>query len=174
MSEQLHKDVCHKTIFERLYQKYAQELSDIMYYKYGSLLNPSDKVQDAFIKLWENCSKVTPDKAKSYLYTVANNLMLNEVKHQKIVLNYQKIKPKDYTNESPEFLMRKEEFLQQYKAVLEDLKEDYREAFLLSKVEGKTHIEIAEIQGVTKKVVEYRIYTVFNKLKDKLEEFKRK
>ncbi len=37
--------------------------------------------------------------------------MLNEVKHHKVVLNYNKVKPKDYTYETPEFLMRKEEFL---------------------------------------------------------------
>jgi RNA polymerase sigma-70 factor (ECF subfamily) len=45
---------------------------------------------------------------------------------------------------------------------------------LLSKVEGKTHKEIAEMLGVTKKVVEHRIYAAFNILKDKLEEFRLK
>lgn len=157
-----------------LYDKYAQELSDIFSYKYGSLLNPSDKVQDAFIKLWENCSKVAPQAAKSYVYTVANNLLLNAVKHQKVVLNYHQVKPRDYTNESPEFLMRKEQFLERYESVLSSLKPEHREAFLLSKVEGKTHKEIAEMLGVTKKVVEHRVYAAFNTLKEKLEDFKLK
>ncbi|WP_418653966.1 RNA polymerase sigma factor [Tenacibaculum soleae] len=153
---------------------YAQELSDLFSYKYGTLLNPSDKVQDAFIKLWENCDKVTPEKAKSFVYTIANNLLLNSIKHQKVVLNYLKVKPKDYTNESPEFLMRKEEYLRRYEQVLANLKPEHREAFLLNKVEGKTHKEIAETLGVTKKVVEHRIYAAFSILKDKLEDFKLK
>lgn len=153
---------------------YAQTLSNILFYKYGDLLNPSDKVQEAFIKLWENCSKITPETAKSYLYTTANNMMLNEVKHQKVVLKYQQVKPKDYTNESPEFILRKKEFLKRFERALSKLKEEERVAFLLNKVDGKTHKEVADILDVTKKVAEHRIYAAFKKLKSELEELNKK
>ena len=33
--------------------------------------------------------KNTPDKAKSYLFSVANNTTLNVIKHKKVVLNYE-------------------------------------------------------------------------------------
>lgn len=174
LAKSLHNDICDKLRFSKLYEKYAQSLSNILLYKYGELLNPSDKVQDAFIKLWQNCAKVTPEAAKSYLYTIANNMMLNEVKHQKVVLKHQQVKPKDYTNETPEFVLRKKEFLKRYETVLSNLKEEERVSFLMSKVDGKTHKEIAELLGVTKKVVEHRIYAAFNKLKEELEELNRK
>lgn len=174
MPKSLHQNICDKTRFSKLYEKYAQSLSNILLYKYGSLLNPSDKVQEAFIKLWENCAKIKPNAAKSYLYTTANNMMLNEVKHQKVVLKYHQVKPKDYTNESPEFILRKKEFLKRFERVLSELKEEERTAFLLNKVDGKTHKEVAEILGITKKVAEHRIYAAFNVLKNKLEELKRK
>ncbi len=170
----MHQDICDKTRFSKLYEKYAQSLSNILFYKYGELLNPSDKVQEAFIKLWENCAKIKPETAKSYLYTTANNMMLNEVKHQKVVLKYQEVKPKDYTNESPEFILRKKEFLKRFENVLSQLKEEERVAFLLNKVDGKTHKEVAEILGITKKVAEHRIYAALNKLKNELEELNRK
>ncbi|WP_047550536.1 RNA polymerase sigma factor [Psychroserpens sp. Hel_I_66] len=170
MQKSLHQDICDKIRFSRLYEKYAQSLGNILFYKYGELLNPSDKVQEAFIKLWENCAKIKPETAKSYLYTTANNIMLNEVKHQNVVLKYQQVKPKDYTNESPEFILRKKEFLERFERVLSQLKEEERVAFLLNKVDGKTHKEVAEILGITKKMAEHRIYGAFNKLKEKLEE----
>nr|WP_026754976.1 sigma-70 family RNA polymerase sigma factor [Sediminibacter sp. Hel_I_10] len=170
MPKSLHQDICDKVRFSKFYEKYAQSLSNIFFYKYGELLSPSDKVQEAFIKLWENCSKIKPEAAKSYLYTTANNMMLNEVKHQKVVLKYQQVKPKDYTNESPEFILRKKEFLYKFERVLSQLKEEERVAFLLNKVDGKTHKEVAEILGITKKIAEHRIYAAFNKLKDQLEE----
>ncbi len=170
----MHQDICDKIRFSKLYEKYAQTLSNILFYKYGELLNPSDKVQEAFIKLWENCAKIKPETAKSYLYTTANNMMLNEVKHQKVVLKYQQVKPKDYTNESPEFMLRKKEFLKRFETVLSSLKEEERSAFLLNKVDGKTHKEVAEILSITKKVAEHRIYAAFNKLKNELEELNRK
>ena len=170
MPKSLHQDICDKVRFSKFYEKYAQSLSNIFFYKYGELLSPSDKVQEAFIKLWENCSKIEPEAAKSYLYTTANNMMLNEVKHQKVVLKYQQVKPKDYTNESPEFILRKKEFLYKFERVLSQLKEEERVAFLLNKVDGKTHKEVAEILGITKKIAEHRIYAAFNKLKDQIEE----
>ncbi|WP_222983407.1 RNA polymerase sigma factor [Flagellimonas meishanensis] len=172
MKRELHKDVCEETVFAGLYERLSQNLHDYLYYKYGDRLNPSDKIQEAFIKLWENCKKVTVDKAKSFLYTVANNLMLNEVKHQKVVLKYQSLNPKHQTNESPEFLMEQEEYYKKYQEVLAGLTEEQRTAFLLNKVEGKKHEEIAEMLGVTRKVVEYRIYSAFNVLRTELESFK--
>lgn len=167
----IHRNICDKTVFSGLYNKHAKDLHDYLYYRYGEWLNPNDKTQEAFIKLWKNCKKVVLAKARAFLFKVANNMMLNEIKHQKVVLRYKNTKPKDYTNETPEFLMEKEQFLQKYQDALSQLPEEQRVAFMLNKVEGKTHSEIAEMLGITKKVAEYRIYTAFNTLKKKLKKF---
>ncbi|MFT5892315.1 MAG: RNA polymerase sigma factor (sigma-70 family) [Dokdonia sp.] len=171
MEKPLHTSVCEDHIFSKLYDAHAQALTNFLFYKYGDYLNPKDTAQEAFIKLWENCKKVDILKAKSYLYTIANNMMLNHVKHHKVVLNFRKIQPKEYTNESPEFLLQKEEFLVNYQKVLGRLSEEQRVAFLLNKAEGKKHQEIADELGVTKKVVEYRIYSAFKQIKEELEGF---
>jgi RNA polymerase sigma-70 factor (ECF subfamily) len=168
----LSENICESATFERIYNKYADDVHNFLYYKYGAQYNPRDKAQDAFIRLWDNCAKVTLSKAKSFLFTVANNLMLNEIKHQKVVLKHQKINTRRYNNETPEFILEQEEYLEKYNKVLSSLKEEQRVAFLLSKVEGKKHSEIAEFLGVTQKVVEYRIYSAFNILKKELEGFK--
>ena len=172
MQDIINSDVCKESVFAKLYELHAQNLHDFLYYKYGNNLNPGDKAQDAFAKMWENCKDVTPDKAKSYVFTIGNNMMLNEVKHQKVVLNYKNAPSKSYTNENPEFLLEKEEYYKKYQQVLSSLTEEQRTAFLLSKVEGKKHEEIAEILGVTRKVVEYRIYSAFGKLKEELQNFR--
>jgi RNA polymerase sigma-70 factor (ECF subfamily) len=174
LPKKLHDDICKTSVFERIYNKYSTDLHNFLYYKYGARFNPDDKAQEAFIKLWNNCKKVSIDKAKSFLFTVANNMMLNDIKHHKVVLKYQEVKPKHYTNETPEFILEKEEYLKQYEQVLGSLKDEQRVAFLLNKVEGKRHAEIADMLGVTKKVVEYRIYTAFKILKEQLKQFKLK
>lgn len=172
MPKELHSNICDKRVFSKVYNKYAEDIHNFLYYKYGETLGPNDKMQDAFIKLWENCKKVTLKTAKSFLFTVANNMMLNEVKHQKVVLKYQQIKPKDYTSENPEFLLEKEQYLLQYQNALSKLTEDQRVAFSLSKIEGKKYKEIAELLGVTVKVIEYRVLTAFKILKSELNDFK--
>jgi len=172
LPKELDKSICKASVFEHVYNSFAQNLHDYLYYRYGEDLNPKDITQEAFIKLWDNCKKVSFSKAKSFLFTVANNLVLNDIKHQKVVLRHRQISPKNYTYETPEFLMEKEEFLKHYQSVLQNLTEEQRTAFLLCKVEGKKHSEIAELLGVTQKVVEYRIYTAFGILKNELDGFK--
>ena len=154
MSESLFKNVCDEQIFSNLYEKYGKDLHDFIYYKYGEQFNPSDKTQDAFIKLWQNCKTVSIESAKSFLFTVINNLTLNDIKHQKVVLNYRKKKTETYTNENPEFLLEEQEYLQKYQRALAKLTEGQRVAFLLNRAEGKRHKEIAEILNISRKAVE--------------------
>ena len=172
MNKELQDHICDKKLFARLYDKHANDLHDFLYYKYGENFNPRDKAQDAFVKLWENCKKVLPSKAKSFLFTVANNMMLNEIKHQKVVLKFQKEKPSTKNIESPEYLLERDQYLEQYQKALSNLTEEQRVAFSLSKIEGKKHHEIADMLGVTQKVVEYRIYSAFKQLKRELVNFK--
>jgi len=174
LQSQFDEHICEEKVFESIYNAYSKKLHDYLYYKYGEKLNPNDKVQESFIKLWDNCEKVTFKKAKSFLFTVANNLILNEIKHQKVVLKYNKDVVVGHSIETPEFILEKEQFLERYQKILSSLSEEQRVAFLLSKVEGKKHSEIAEMLDVTQKVVEYRIYSAFNILKKELEGFKLK
>ena len=95
--------------------------------------------------------------------------MLNEFKHQKVVLRHQQTKPKDYTNENPEFLLEESEYMQKYERALSNLTEAQRVAFLLNRVEGKKHKEIAEMLGISRKAVEKRIYGALDKLRLEIE-----
>ena len=174
MSKEITENICEEVVFGRVYEKYAKDLHDFLYYKYGAQYHPEDKAQEAFVKLWDNCKTVSWSKAKSFLFTVANNLMLNAIKHQKVVLKYQQQPRQQHTNQTPEFLMEENEFMERYKTVLERLPEEQRTAFLLSKAEGKKHAEIAEMMGITQKAVEYRIYSAFKTLKTELKGFKLK
>ena len=163
-------NVCPEEIFNRLFRTHAQNLHNFLYYKFGAENNSQDIVQEAFLKLWKNCQKVSPEKAKSFLFTVANNTMLNELSKKKTALAYRLEQPKGYTLESPEYLMEGNEYMDRLQNALEDLTEEQRVTFLLNRVEGKKHKEIAEMLGVSRKTVEKRIYTTLRILKDKLED----
>jgi len=169
MSKELYDNICEEQLFSSIFNKYSKNLHDFLYYKYGDLLNPKDKVQEAFIKLWENCGKVTADKAKSFVFTTANNLMLNEVAHQKVRLKYAQTKPKHYTNENPEFIMRENEYMQKLQTALSNLTEPQREAFMMNRVEGKKFKEIANLLDISTKAVEKRIYGALDKLRKDIE-----
>ena len=170
MSRPLFKNVCDEQVFSKIYEKHGKDLHDFIYYKYGDQFSPEDKTQEAFIKLWQNCKSVSLEKAKSFLFTVINNLTLNDIKHQKVALNYRKKPIKEYTHETPEFLLEEQEYLRKYQNALAKLPEGQRVAFLLNRVEGKRHKEIAEMLDISRKAVEKRIYTALEKLRKELTE----
>ncbi|MFD0860742.1 RNA polymerase sigma factor [Sungkyunkwania multivorans] len=170
MPKSLNENSCEEHIFSALFRKHSKNLHDFLFYKYGEMSNPADLVQEAFLKLWDNCKKVPPSKARSFLFTIANNLMLNELTHKKVVLKHQKLKPKEYTNENPEFLLEESEYLTKLENAIAKLTEAQREAFLLNRVEGKKHREIAEILGISSKAVEKRIYGALSALRKEIDE----
>lgn len=168
MEERLVDNVCEESLFSELFLAHSKSLHDFLYYKFGKENNPGDLVQEAFIKLWDNCHKVTKDKVKSFLFTVANNQMLNELSKKKTVLNYAQQKPKSHTIESPQYVMEENEYMNRLQNAIENLTEEQRVAFLLNRIEGKRHKEISEMLGISRKAVEKRIYTALKKLKDQV------
>ena len=170
MSEDLHKNICNQNLFKVFFKKHSKNLHDYLYYKFGERLNPQDKVQDAFIKLWENCKKVPPNKAKSYVYTIANNLMLNEVKHKKVKLKYNKNIKENTNKQSPEFLLEEKQYLEKYERALSSLTEKQRLVFSLCKIEGKPHKEVSALLDISTKTVEKHLYSALKKLKLELTE----
>lgn len=169
MNKEIRDNICDEHLFSSIFEKHSKNLHNFLYYKFGEHFNPKDKVQDAFIKLWEHCGKVSPSKAKSFLFTVANNLMLNEASHQKVVLKYQKEKPKMHTNETPEFILEGNEYMDKLQKAIANLSEAQRAAFLLNRIEGKKHREIAELLNISQKAVEKRIYGALKKLREDID-----
>jgi RNA polymerase sigma-70 factor (ECF subfamily) len=166
--DQSPQHVCDEPVFREIFNRYSRNLYRFLFYKYGEENNPEDLMQEAFARLWDNCKKVSPDKAKSYLFTVANNQMLNDLARKKTVLNYQKEKPVTSTSVSPQYVLEETEYMTRLQKALEELSEEQRVAFMMNRVDGLKHREIAEILGISQKAVEKRIYKALETLKMKL------
>lgn len=166
MSE--NKSVCESKVFEQLYTSHSRTLYNFIYYKCGNQAQAEDLVQEAFVKLWNNCAKVLFEKAKSFVYTVANNLFLNEVAHAKVVLKYKQTPSKDRTNENPEFVLEEKEFMEKLQNAISNLTEAQREVFLLNRIDKKTYREISELLGVSVKAIEKRMHGALVKLREQL------
>jgi RNA polymerase sigma-70 factor (ECF subfamily) len=163
------KDSCKEEVFNSIYREYSQSLRNFIFFKCTDTAQSYDITQEAFIKLWKNCKKVSPEKAKSFLYTVANNLFLNTVAHNKVVLNFKKEKTFEINKQSPQYLMEEQEFGERLSKAIADLTELQRTAFLLSRVEGKKYKEIAEILGISEKAAGKRIHDALEALRIQIE-----
>jgi len=162
--------ICEEITFSTFFKSHAKSLRNYLYYKFGNEEQAQDVAQEAFIKLWENCASVPPEKAKSFLYTVANNTTLNQIAHQKVVLEYNRKSPGNNTDsQSPEFLMEEEQFKTKLQKAIDKLTEAQRTAFLLHRIDGKKYHEIAEILGISVKAVEKRLHGALLELRKEID-----
>ena len=161
--------ICEENNYRNTFDEHAQKLRNFLYYKCGDLTRAEDLMQEAYIKLWENCGKVLLEKAKGFLFTTANRLFLNEVQHDKVVLNFNKENPTHDVSESPEYVMEEKEFKTQLEEAIASLPETQREVFLLNRIDKLSFQEIADMQGVSIGAVHKKMYKAMDKLKSSVE-----
>jgi RNA polymerase sigma factor (sigma-70 family) len=64
--------------------------------------------------------------------------------------------------------MEENEYMDRLQRAIENLTEEQRTAFLLNRIEGKKHKEIAEMLGISRKAVEKRIYKALDKIREQI------
>lgn len=114
-------------------------------------------MQDAFGKLWKECAKVSLEKSKSFLFTVANNMFLNRVKHQKVVLKFEQRGASQLNNETPQYLLEEAEFKKKLELAIAALPEGQRTVFLMNRIDKMKYKEIAEKLDLSVKAIEKRM-----------------
>lgn len=167
------RSTCNETNFNLFFKQHALKLRNFILYKFGNKEVAEDYTQEAFIKLWENCKDVPLEKAKSYIYTIANNLSLNNIAHQKVVLTYSKLNvSENKTNENPEYLLEEIQFKDKLLTAIDRLNENYKMVFLMHRIDGKKYAEIAEELNLSIKAVEKRMHNALIELRKEFENFK--
>ena len=157
--------VCEEKTFSTIFREYSETLHNFLFYKTGNESLAQDLTQEAFAKLWQNCANVIFNSAKGYVFKTANNLLLNQYEHQKVVLKFQQKPVISHTNQNPEYILEEKELKQQLETAIAALSEKQRVVFLMSRIEKKTYKEIAEIIGISKQAVEKRMYNALDELR---------
>ena len=163
-------NTCDELIFSSFFKSQIKSLRNFLFYKFGNMQQAEDLAQEALVKLWQNCSAVPLEKAKSYIYTIANNSSLNQIAHQKVVLRYEKnFTGLDKTNENPEYLLEEKQFQTKLLKAIEKLNEKQRVAFLMHRIDGKKYSEIALDLNISVKAVEKRIHLALLSLRKEID-----
>jgi len=132
-----------------------------------------DIIQEVFIKIWQNRKKINSTVTfNSYIFTITRNLLLNELRSR---FNNEKTKEeirnlslaKEYSSmEQIEYCDLKETV----DNLVSELPERQKEIFVLSRIEGLSHKEIAEKLKISTKTVEYHITLAVRFLRNKLKD----
>ncbi len=129
--------------FEEFFRAYRGAIHRFIRYRIGDPEAASDLAQDTFAILWDRRHTIDPKKSvQALLYTVAGNLTNNWMRHRKVEREYRSELEWASRADDPEpdrtFL--REQILRR----VEELPEQPRIVFLMSRVEDLSYREIAE------------------------------
>ncbi|WP_298223743.1 sigma-70 family RNA polymerase sigma factor [Flavobacterium sp.] len=159
MDEQSQSKLCSEAVFRSVFEAHFKLLRNFLIFKFKDVARAEDTAQNAFVILWENCAILKPEQAKSFLFTTAIRISLNNIKHDKVVMNFElQSKPKATHEESPEFLLVEDELKKQLEKAINDLPEKQRVVFLMNRFENHTYAEIALLLDLSVKAVEKRMH----------------
>ena len=162
----MNENICEEKVFEQVYNQQVEPLRNFLYYKSGNLQVAEDLTHDAFSKLWENCAKVIFSKAKSFVFTIGNNLFLNKVKHDKVILKFEKVQPSEQHTHDPQFILEEQEFQKKLESAISGLPETQREVFLMNRIDKMKYKAIAEALNISVKALEKCIHKALTTLKE--------
>lgn len=154
--------------FERLFENYSQKLYRFSFSYLKSAPESEDVVQEVFLKIWENRSKIkTETSFQSYLFTIAFNSIRKNFNKKSRQERYRldlfnSLSNEDYSIEDHrdyEFLVSKLD------ATIDQMPPRRKEIFLKRKKEGKSVRDIANEMYISPKTVENQITEAMNFLK---------
>jgi RNA polymerase sigma-70 factor (ECF subfamily) len=177
--EKVHK---HSDIraFEWIYKNTFQSLCFYALQLTGDRFLAEETVQETLIKIWnERVNLEVTENIKSYLYQSVHNHAINKLVQrntQKFSVNktatteFWHLLTDNYSYNA--FLVEKLEALDTEKAiekVVEELPEQCRQIFKLSKFENKPNDEIAAFLNISVNTVRTQLYRALEKIKEALE-----
>ena len=155
--------------FEQAFDMYYAHVRNFLYYKTSQVELSEDIAQDAFVKLWETREKIDKSSIKAYVFTIANNLMINKLKRNQLKYRFLKLQEDRKDIQTPQYLMEMQEFDEKLQNAIAKLPDGAREVFLMNRIDDLKYREIAELLGLSMKAVEKRMSRALAILRQEIE-----
>ena len=152
-------------------ENYYRELVSVLSARMGNAHAAEDVVHDAYVRVLERCADDPIEQPRAFLYRTALNLVIDG--HRRNTLR--QVEPLEvldsderFFSPSPHASMDHGQRLEMVQRALAELPVACRESFLLRKLEGLSHPEIAERLGVSRSVVEKHIVNAMKHCRNRI------
>ena len=163
------KSGCEKS-FRHLYELYVNDLYRFVFQYVKSEDTTDEIIQDAFIRLWMNRERLDESKSvKSYLFTISYRQMLKELRRQvKNPLMRDYVEFVDSLSVESRQTCDYDLYVRTLKLAKEDLPPRQREIWQLSREDGLSSSEIAQMLSISDQVVRNQLSAATRKIREKL------
>jgi RNA polymerase sigma-70 factor, ECF subfamily len=164
-----------ESAFEKVFKDNFKKLQSYAITIVGDENVAEEMVQNVFFKLWDRSEKINIQSSiAAYLYRAVYNESCNYLKHQKVkqgFLNYSKHAMSDISTEKASKKVLVTELEQRIKNALNDLPEQCRTVFQLSRFEELKYQQIADTLGISIKTVEAQMGKALRIMRVKLVDY---
>ena len=150
-----------------IYDAHFDDLRRYLIYRSGDQDLSKDIAQNVFMKVWTKKIEIASGNIKSLLFKMATEEFISHIRKKKV--------EKEYTESIDLKLIREpdnnDDLLEKkvlFQKALNQLPEKQKTAFLMNKMQGLTHKEIAEILNLSQKAIEKRIGLALKALKQNI------
>ncbi len=152
--------------YEEMFRRFQPALVKYAASMLYSVEDAREVVQDVFIKIWQKRDSLEfGEELKSYLYRSVRNQTLNKIQRNRIDTVSLDEKIYVLTQETDLRDDEKNRRLKEIFKQIETLPPSCKEIFMMSRVEGLSHKEIAEILEISRKTVENQVGIALKKIR---------
>lgn len=147
------------------------ELRRYLARRFGSRIEPEDVLQDTFLRLQNVPAEAEIKNTRSYLFRAAANQATDHIRaRQAFDRRFDLSDDPDHADEtpSPEAVADYRQRLKVLERAVLDLPARQRQVFLMHKIDGLSHAEIASALGITRSAVEKLVMKALAHLRDRL------
>lgn len=158
--------------FKSIFDLYQKRVYHFVFTITKSEYVAEEIVQEVFIRIWTKRETLDLNHSfEAFLFTIARNLTYN---HLRSIANQESLKEEFWKNISD--LSKQTEdclLLKEYENLVEDILQNIptqkRSIFILSRKQGKTNQEIAELLGISPKTVKNHLWATLKTIRTQLE-----
>lgn len=153
------------TEFKNIFDLHYDPIKNFLYYKLGDIDLAEDLVQEVFLKAWEKRDTIRMETIQNLLYTIANHLAINHFSSARTRFEFEWKEQTLTTQESPHYVLEKDEFAIQVEKAIAALSDNRRVVFLMNRIDDLTYKEIAGRLNISVKAVEKRMHEALEELR---------
>jgi RNA polymerase sigma-70 factor (ECF subfamily) len=148
--------------FKELYESHAANVYRFALWLAGDSSEAEDITSETFIRAWVNNSTIRTETLKAYLFTIARNIYLEQLRKRKHQVRFDNLHP-DPAPE-PEEVVESQLELLRIQRLLHTFPEIDRAAFVLRVQHELPYAEIARVLGLSLAAAKVKVHRVRKKL----------
>jgi len=168
--------------FQQLFHKFSPSVVNFAFRFLGTQARAEEIAQEVFLQVYRWQNRYEPKaKFSTWLFKIAHNHCLNEVRKGEYRVSLESLNPSedlegderernlpDTTASKGEDILAAKEAADRIEKVLQRVPKSQRTALLLSRMEGMSYQEVAEVLGSTEKAVKSLVFRATHSLKEGL------